>query len=876
MSFGRILLLISVSLLVFSWAAAQQEQVEPTQPNVPSADVEKCLAAITSPSPFVLPIVPARWSSPPQSIHELAKVLGFVVFDQDGISVLGTAERLDIGAIFDGRIQKPKSLEAAFTELLLTLEPRQLQTMGSTQGLSLSMLTPEQQELIASIFGPNHAIVKLDGNVDRVRALQSAVSADSLPILSLRIHGWIETSRLEVRTCPGGVPFSKGDMVVGSSISSAPAKGMAIMDRSGASANQQLMPGLPVPNTLKASDLDYSLPALATPIPIQGKVSLSSLIASAAKETGLNLMASPGSEAVFIYVSTPGLEAGKLLKAVSLATTGTWRKLGSGFMFAQDKIGLGQISARMRQLKDDPQMADLSLAMSWFSPGSQSNPIHYLPLPAESEFPLTSEQLNIFRAGTGSLDTFGLTWNQLTPEQQAFVKGTVRREYPKPGDQAQPPTDPSQWQIMPHLQIRMTFSCPNFEDMEISGSSALGVFPPNAELQLVGGMWTDVPRGYAVVLNKPFRACIHKPSRIDSPGSLISDFQKRGFNAIFLRVLADGYAAVPSKQFPTRVGLDADYLDRVISAAHSKGMKIIGVIDVLRWSDGSRDHWVRKKTDLLDYDIFGRCRSDWARFRKGWFFETTMAEFVFGENFSGDAVSPFSPEVASMLTAFLGELSEYGLDGLALDYTTMIHPGDGPEFEGMAAGSPGHHPLARAKFLADAKADSIDAAVGRSSDLGSLPLQAMVQASTSLQSAWHAQYVGQATDLTLSLARKWSQANQDSPVYLVNSFLTPQGSLDWPKLKGAFKGVLQPAIEFRAPTSDIPIIPLLRAPENMGTMLFYGTLSGGLGYPVEEAFKEINLTKWDTQGVVIDFTNSGRRKNDFLRIIQPPKDEPPK
>ena len=828
-------------------------------------------ALAESSGPFVLCLdastqIPAN----SQSVYQLAEALKLKVFDQDGISVLAPPERLDVSALFDGRVQPPKSLEMMLNEFLCTLDGRQVQMMGLAQGLTYSMLSPDQRDLIASIFGPEHLVVNANQIQESIPA--SGIRADTLPISSVRLHAWLEARRVDVRCCTPGGPFSRGESVVTSGIAGGPESGWALAEGSPANSyDPPRLPGEIVPNTLKDSDLDYSLPVLAKPVPIQGKVSLKSMVETIARETGMNLLASPGSDRAYLYVSAPGIPAGRLLKAVSLATCGTWRKLGSAHIFAVDKIGLGQISARMKEMRNDPQIAELSLAMSWFTPQSQTNPVYYLPIHQDSEFPLNASQIKSLTAEMTSMDLHGLDWNQLTPEQQAYISSRVEKQSTQDSTASPLISDRSRWRVMPHLRMRLAFSFPNISGIEPSGEVAaaiMEVFPPDNDMQLLGGVWTDVSRERKVSLNKPLRACIYKPSRSDTPSSLVSDLAKHGFNTLLIRVFADGYTAFPSKQFPMRKGLDADYLRNVISIAHSKGMKVFGLLDLLRWSDGSRDHWVVKKTDLLDRDIYGRTHSEWARNRTPWYFESIMAEFVLGDCLTGDAVSPFSSEVASQLASLLDDLTAYGLDGVAFDYVAMMHPDGGPEFQGMAAGSPGHHPEARAKFLADWKADSID--VGRGYDSPSLPLKPIVRACARLEPAWRRMYAEKSTDLAVSLARKWTEAHEGSPVWVVDSFVTRDDSLDWSRLKGLVSAKLVPAIEFR-PSADIPAYPLLRATESLGTLLFYSMLAEGLGYEVEEVFREITGGKWDTQGVAVDFTNAGKRKNEFLRIIEPPQ-----
>lgn len=891
-------LLAAVCLIVIGLCPASQAQNVTASPD----SLERELSLLDQqrlPGPLVATLESAGISTQPpgpassrDSLEALAERHGLKLFVEDGVYVIGPAERLDFSALFDGRIAPEQSAEALLVALIASLTPEQVRAMGSPQGLSFGMLNKDQQAMLKALFSPPRVVapVSTSPSSQSGESLPAPIPAESIPLSTLKLHGWLEVSRVEILAYEPGQSSDQGRRLGGDHLQTPASEALRLIEaaelsdtsndpeylkrRQIAMRKTSVTPGIAVRNTLKESHLDYSLPDLQKPMSLRGKVSISSLVEVVRKETGVKLNASPGCEAVCVYISATDVPAGRLLKAVSLATCGTWRRFGEEYIFTMDLIGIGQIAARLRELRPNSEAFVVTTLISWLTPESESNPVRHLPLRPSVGFALLSGQLSSLLAATESIEGVrGLPWAALTPEQQAFAEGRAdHQEVHDDTYKAEP--DRSRWHIMPHIRTRLAFSSPGIGTFAPSGRMAqlmmnLEVFPPSDDLATIGRLWSDVPADYVLPVNKQVRAYIHKPERKDSVRSLISDLRQNGFNVLVLQVFADGYTAFPSKQFPMMEGLDADYVQNVISAAHEKGIRVLAGVDVLRWSDGSRKHWVTTQPDVLDYDVNGLTHAEWSRSWSPSYLAATMVDFVFGDSLTGDVVSPFSPKVRTMLKELLGELASYDFDGIVLDQMSMAHP-EGPEdiATGLYSGSPGHHPLARQAFFAKYRADSVDVGTG---PLEALPMQPVVRACSALDSAWRKSYRDAATDLCAYLLKEWTNSHSDGAVWVTANFGT-ETTVDWTKLRGLATAVLLPGMDHNSEGefNGIRAFPVLRASDSAGTMLFYGLLARALGKQVVGVLRELNYVQWKTDGIVFDFSNVNLKKNAYLRIIAPP------
>jgi hypothetical protein len=823
-----------------------------------------------------------RSEVPPRSLEDLAQQYGLKLFNQEGVQVIGPAEKIDFTDLLSGNTS---SWVSDPFKLISSLSDGQIAAMGSPQGLPVRSLTPQQRAFLKSSFSDDYQV----NEPGRDSAVGDGTK--DLPIEDARLIAWLEVSDVNVRFPEGGDKSIPGSPEV-------PLWGVMTPTEE---ANETTAGFREVSNELKRSDLDYSQPALQVPVSITGRIDLRSMIDIIVRETGLNLRASPGSDKVYLYILASKVPAGSLLKAVSLATTGTWRRFEDAYVFTVDLMGIGQVDALAAQLSarvlEDyeysgfraiSRMQDLSvLTMLPFVPGTQFQP--------------TREQVQaMINMGSEA----ALPWNALTPYQQALIERQLSESNP---DRLSEPRD--DWRTDFSVTLNLAAEFPDSRRIKLSlnqififfvsdGGGGGGVAPsltivPSGTQDPQTSTWNASAR-YHLSINKPLRGYVCKPSRFERPVSLIGTLTRNGFNALYLRVFSDGATAFPSKQFPRMARFDRDYLEQVIALAHANDIEVYAVVDTLRWSDGRKDAWVSKSPELLDYDILGRTRPQFAGTILGRFSDQLCGSdeekkdlVEFGEGLNCDAVSPFQPEVGKKLLGLLEELAAYDVDGLVLDYTTMRHAmvGAGGEAgELYAAGRPGYNSAACHEFFRLYGADPIDIGVTYDS-MTELPLQPMVQACRDLRTAWTEFYRKGCDDLLEVLAKQWKALHPPNPhsslithhssVRVLCTFRAGRESHDWPRFKGLVDGVFISGVDFPGTAGHyygLPSMPIVRASDKIGTLRFAALLASGLGYDVSGFPPElVRESPWETDGVILDFTTAGRRKTDYLRIIEPPE-----
>lgn len=110
-----------------------------------------------------------------------------------------------------------------------------------------------------------------------------------------------------------------------------------------------------VPNTLKASELDYDSPVLSpvlqAAVPLTGLKTVSDLVARIGLQTKSELYADPHYAARTMQVigAAKAASAGDLLRALCVCVTGTFRKVGPAYVLTDDLAGVG---TRRKVLQD--------------------------------------------------------------------------------------------------------------------------------------------------------------------------------------------------------------------------------------------------------------------------------------------------------------------------------------------------------------------------------------------------------------------------------------------------------------------------------------------------------------------------------------------
>jgi len=621
-------------------------------------------------------------------------------------------------------------------------------------------------------------------------------------------------------------------------------------------------PPAQVANTLKQSDLDYSQASLDSPVSLSGTLSLKELIEKLARSTGLTLCPSPGSDQAPLYISAKEVRAGSLLKAISLATTGTWRRVGESYVFVFDRAGIGQIDLMARELAKQSNNYGSDVCDGFRSFVQRKGLLMSLPSSQWTLFNPTMEEINEVSKSGDRYYYENPPWSMLSEDHQSLVDGLLKlpKWVPQSSDRR-----------FVHLRMRMriAFEFSGMPPLLLSEQSLEPDFTdliPYRRGSMDEGLLSSVNASQSVrlPLQPPVRGCIWKPVAGEDPAKVIATLKRHRFNVLYLKILADGYAAFPTKQFPQIDGLSQNYMQQIISSAHEESIKVFGFISVLRWSDGKPGHWISRRTDVLDYDLLGRTQVQcWSSFGRA-----LDQELIYGEQMSGDAVTPISQDVKNRLTNLLGDLVAYDLDGLVLDNTSMHNF--------LAIGQMGCSAGMRTAFWEQHHIDSFDVPPtgGVHANLGESPLKPLVLAAYSYDQQWEKFYRDRCDDLLAALLATWSQANKDKPVWLVDTLGSNSRSVhDWQRFKQTVAGLLVPIIstgtaKAGSPGTAFKTVPLLRASEWTGSLVFARLLAKAQGQELRDEKERIHYNLIPaTEGIAIDLSCAGRKKSDFLRIL---------
>ncbi|MHB1456897.1 MAG: hypothetical protein ACYC0V_08295 [Armatimonadota bacterium] len=811
------------------------------------------------------------------SVGELAQVFGLGVFEQSGICVIAPPERLDLQAIYSSQWSKSDTFdkEFAYTSLLTGLDSRQIKALGSTEGLSYLKLTPRQRELLSMMI-PSNTVLWL-------RGAEGFESDRRMSGADIPLNGLV----LKCRLMPEAVLYAGNDAIISLGDRRTHLDKMREEQFGWIIGSTEAYSAPPViPNLLKASDLDYARSELQAITEISGKLTMRDLIFRIARDTGLSLMPCLGAENVKLFVYSGRKSAGSVLKAVMLAVQGSWRRVDNGFLLTADTLGISQPSAvtferlliseirseDMQDMRYDPAWLESMLSL----------------LPWDPDFPLTLAQARLI-ANWDYTGRSPITMETLIPEQNELIKQRLNelRQSPQWKEPKSPYTH-----IIPQFTPKLILESPEMGVIHVDG----GLVLIKSRSEFHQRMDARLSSNVTMPINLPVRGLMLSPDKGDTPESIMKIMTQHGFNTLYLKVFSDGYTIFPSKVFPSREWVkDSEYLKTIIKTAHEKSIKVYAVVDVLRWSNGEKNPWIRSKPDLLDYDVLGRSQSEWAA--SGFISKQRVRGelCLVGDARMGDVVTPLSPAVNDMLSTLINELSGYWFDGLALDHTCIYHTNMGTLYTEViggimdsagitaSSGQPGFNPVSRNTFLRNFGIDPIDMSFEYAEltsvipDNSISPLMKVVESSAfsrDLVGKWTEFYKKSCDSLLESLLAQWYKTKKDVPVWIIDTYSEDLNmSHDWIKFKGRISGLMN-TLAMDSPTypgHGMKRLALLRASDSVGTLMFGSMLAqlSGNTFPgmlnlVDEARK-----LYAGQGIVIDLACSENRRSEFLRMIKP-------
>lgn len=398
-----------------------------------------------------------------------------------------------------------------------------------------------------------------------------------------------------------------------------------------------------VPNTYKPSDLDGK--SLTQPLNAAGIFTAEGIAKRLEASTGLRLSIWQPFRDQPVFIGSNSVTAGEVIDGLRLGLTGAWRKLGSTYVLAYDKIG---IQAVQRLATESAGAAAKAIRKRKKEADESPNWIRFvdtLPFDRADPLQLTSEQRKGLFVGPvtvkeGRPRNDHIDFQEMTPEQQAWVRSQARyAPVSLPGEEGKPDVtrpmtdaDIQNAYISGYINVDAAIWVPGTGwvrppydgDRNSIGSASIrkaraklaesarnqphdSMADVSSEIRL----FTQYPKPFT--LPSPLRAVMVPPLGGARLIELAEEMKRHGLNLLFYPVLFDGYAPFESKAFPLHPDLHgSDGWEAAREAMAKNGIEVAGYLRTLAWRDaGSKAHYLTKHPDWIDVDVVGRTRGRW-------------------------------------------------------------------------------------------------------------------------------------------------------------------------------------------------------------------------------------------------------------------------
>ena len=483
----------------------------------------------------------------------------------------------------------------AFTLLLSSLSAAQQTALASKAGLGLNDLTtPTQKQLFAALVPQEEVKVYPRGNEEgREGEKNLGVLRDKLSGIHFRTAQQVRLL-CEIKNQEYGaidVPLSDADSKTKRYVLQSYNSYMNLDRVNGVVIRRQ------VPNRPKRSQLNYEAAALRVAVPIKDLKTVGDIIAAVSMRTGIKFYADARYETkklTWVVSGRDSAPASEILQALAFCVTGTYRRVGTAFVLADDIAGVGtrckivqdfeeECDAQRASAVQDAQKtikADPERKKQKFD--SFGDP--FAMTPEQEKAPPPNPQWHQGLAETA------LPLDKLTPRQQDAVADFEAAQKKQPTyDEQWAPDFTKNVHVVKDLSVQMLISGVDGEVSTQFGnelaplyqsSGQNRVIPPEA-LKMFENLpkWTDAAKPYAR------RALISRPNTTAETDAAIQRVANIGFNELWLVVFENGKARIPGTPLPLDPACkdQPDLLAYAIAAGAKKGIKVCPVINFYAW-----------------------------------------------------------------------------------------------------------------------------------------------------------------------------------------------------------------------------------------------------------------------------------------------------
>ncbi|BDI32420.1 hypothetical protein CCAX7_44710 [Capsulimonas corticalis] len=435
-------------------------------------------------------------------------------------------------------------------------------------------------------------------------------------------------------------------------------------------SSKETLYGIPVrerrTNTLKESDLDWSLGALKTQVLVDGVQTVGELVIRIGWATGLELYADRLLEkkSVALIGSRRTASAEGLLKALAYATAGTYRKVGAAYVLTDNRLGRVVLWRRWYEVETlvGRQRDEMKDALSKRDPETRF--VDDLKVVTD-DVGVPADQLhNLLHPKQGYPSEITVKYKELSPAQKRDVlrQRDLIAKYVKPTPPASPPVNqdditvrvnPVVYLTAPGLDGSVPINAILFLNALFPASST-PASPDNAEPAppAPARRAPESPRAplAAVIAGIGRRAVLAQPRTPAEVDDLIASMHTIGLNELWLDVFSEGKSHLGA----SKNSKEPDILTEALRVGPKAGVRVVPALDLYLWGkdapEAARDRNLHgddsQEADARQMRIYNDRTEETD--------DGTRVAPPFPDRLF---VQPSSPEVQSTVTALLAHLA---------------------------------------------------------------------------------------------------------------------------------------------------------------------------------------------------------------------------
>lgn len=493
------------------------------------------------------------------------------------MKVLNT--RLGVPDIYSGlpRDTKLRLLEASLTA-------GQWRQLGSPDGLGAGDLKRDQQALFNGILPDPFAFqkAKVQGTQLQNSGERITLPPEARANVRLRLER-IPTFSFPAETRPNswvrfndGRPRSEGqEMLI---LDNAAFINSFRNDAYGAELAYYL------PNRLKPGDLRFESSALDVAIPLSQPVTIGALVKRIAAATKVELYADPRAASLPVWTAGRSARAGDLLRAICLAVTGTFRKVGSAFVLTDDLQGLGARVCKIDEWTNDAGMKEAELLATANATLKAQKAEERIDFAEGASLPLPADRLRGIAPTWRSIEEGGrqdFALVDLDPDWQTRLRQEVTRGNSMIRDpQREGATHAGADRVRITVTLNLSYLVPGVGvvDGSQTGGAGWGTrgWPENTAEN-------KKPEAQAGLPEVPIRALHVAPATADEASRFAAEAKQHGFTHLWIELPEKG-----AKEF----------LESCVKACREQGIAALAVVRLLYRTSTAKDEPQVADTDL--------------------------------------------------------------------------------------------------------------------------------------------------------------------------------------------------------------------------------------------------------------------------------------